>query len=954
MCLEREALEGLAAGTLAESALEQAREHLKGCAACSDALAVLLDERTGSTQAAGSSGEVTRDLLGKPPVESSSASGPHPVVEKIGPYILLERLGEGGMGAVYTAYHPQLDRKVAIKLLRADHEGSGAALDWQARLLREAQAMARLDHPNVVSVHDAGNFQAKVYLVMDRVEGATLRDWLANRERGWKEILDVFLQAGRGLAAAHAAGIVHRDFKPSNVLVGRDGRTRVTDFGLARAVGEPPDPSLPSVSEDPPPGAALAASITRAGTVMGTPRYMAPEQALGESGDPRSDQYSFCVALYEALYGVRPFHGMFEPSARPRLREPRKGRDVPRFIRRALLRGLSGQPADRFPSMGALLAALARSPARRAALGLGLGAGLAVIAAGLVLRARPAQSIAACDGTAQLGSFWNDAARGALQARLGPSAAAVARSLGEYANAWSRSEQKACDDAARTRADEGALSQLTCLGRQRIDFQALVEALSRADPSAAVGASEALANLLPPARCSDPHVLATLPRMPSDARVRDEVERLQLQLSRASVEALTGKPNEASEHAGAIAARAQALHYRPLEAKSLYVQGLAQRYEGDQAASNRTLLAAENAAEAGGADLTAAQAAALLSLNDCYGGHPDEAQQWLDRAHACLERVGGDAYTEGLVEGSAATLAEVQGKDQEGINHARRAYELLGRALGPTHPQTIASLARFGVSYDNVGLYEEARERLQEALAKSDEVLGPGAKDATLLPPLAEASAWTGHFDEAESYVRRGQALIGSAMKAGSTWAGELTYDFALLRYQQGRLAEALPLARQALEVHAKTLGSRSILSAQDLALEGDILQEQGRSTEAEPVLRQALATYEQGGSGGTVFVVDPLQHLGAALVDLGRPRAALPLLDRAAGLLEKHRPSAGQLAAVRFTRARALGARHGEPERANELAREAREELAPLAWKSRELAQVDAWLGAHRTGKNE
>ncbi|HUB09342.1 MAG TPA: serine/threonine-protein kinase [Myxococcales bacterium] len=947
-CLDRETLERVAVGRLGEPALSAARAHLEGCGRCAAALAELLDLQTGPTRAVGALDDATRDLHGKVPLDPGVVSGPNPVVEKIGPYVLLERLGEGGMGAVYVAYHPELDRKVAVKLLRAEHESSEGAADWQARLLREAQAMARLDHPNVVAVHDAGQYQAKVYLVMDRVEGATLREWLAERDRGWREILSVFVQAGRGLAAAHAVGLVHRDFKPSNVLVGRDGRARVTDFGVARAVGQAPDPGLPSNASEDPPGPSLAAPITRAGTVMGTPRYMAPEQAMGGTGDPRSDQFSFCVALYEALFGVRPFHGNLELEKRPQLREPRKGRDVPRFVKQAIVRGLSTEPAERFPTMDGLLAALSRSPVRRAALGLGAAAAAAAIVALVgLLRARGPPAIAGCDDASQLGGVWNGDAREAVRARLGASSAALVRALDAYAADWTRSQEAACHEAERTRGDEATLSRLTCLGRQRLDFRALVEALSHADRGSAAGAGDALAGLLPPARCADPHVLAELPRLPTDPHVRAEVEGLRLDLSRAAVEAVTGKPKEASEEAGVIAMRARALRYRPLEAKALYVQGLAQRTVGDQAASDRSLLDAENAAEAGGADLTAAQAAALLALNGCYGGRPADAEQWLARARACLERVGGDGYTEGLVEGSAAALAEVQGQDQAAIDHAQRAYRLLDQALGPNHPQTLAALTKLGVAYDNIGRFEEARDRLREALDQTDQVLGPGAKDGTLLPPLAESCAWTGHFDEAEAAVRRGQALVGTAVAPSGGWSGELTYDLALVRYGQGRMAEALPLARTALAIHTKALGARSILCAQDLALVGDILEASGKAALAEPVLRRAIATYEQGGSGATVFPADPLQHLAAALTALGRPKEALPLLDRAQELLARHQPSAGELAAVRFTLAKALVASGGDPDRAAELARQAREELSQLPWKARQLTEVDAWLKA-------
>src|SRR5690349_17448959 len=194
--------------------------------------------------------------------------------DTVGRFVVLQRLGEGGMGVVYTAYDPELDRKVAIKLLKSAEEG-------HARLLREAQAMARLQHPNVIAVHDVGTLPGnRVFVAMELVAGATLRGWLKAAPRAWREVIAIMRQAGVGLAAAHDAGLVHRDFKPDNVLVGDDGRVRVMDFGLARLGAA--DPELSSGSHDTGP---LSTPLTMAGTVVGTPAYMAPELFKGTSAE---------------------------------------------------------------------------------------------------------------------------------------------------------------------------------------------------------------------------------------------------------------------------------------------------------------------------------------------------------------------------------------------------------------------------------------------------------------------------------------------------------------------------------------------------------------------------------------------------------------------------------------------------------------------------------------------
>src|SRR6266700_2044762 len=309
----------------------------------------------------------------------------------IGRYVVLEMIGRGAMGEVYAAYDPKLNRKVAIKLLRS-RPGTVVDPTLRLRMMREAQAIAKLSHPNVVVVHDVGALGSQVFVAMEFVDGQTLSSWLLQQPRPWPEVLKIFVDAGRGLAAAHDKSLVHRDFKPDNVMIGADGHVRVMDFGLARSTevnrrwaGAPSpassDPSSVESSGDlavtrqvspvhgPTDVPADAASditvlqLTHAGAVMGTPAYMAPEQFQGRSTDPRSDQFGFCVALYEALYRERPFRGqtfdeMEANVLAGHVRPPPPGTGVPPRIRKLLLRGLQAQPAARWPSMKELLAAL--------------------------------------------------------------------------------------------------------------------------------------------------------------------------------------------------------------------------------------------------------------------------------------------------------------------------------------------------------------------------------------------------------------------------------------------------------------------------------------------------------------------------------------------------------------------------------------------------------------------
>jgi serine/threonine protein kinase/formylglycine-generating enzyme required for sulfatase activity len=298
----------------------------------------------------------------------------------VGRYLVVERIGAGAMGVVYSAYDPKLDRKIALKLLRPQRGGRDHARRT-ARLEREAQAIAKLSHPNVVGIFDVGVHDGQVFMAMEYLAGGTLSDWVAAKKRTWREIVKMFIEVGHGLAGAHAEGLIHRDFKPDNVLLDKNGVPKVVDFGLVRLTGATDLTSSGaidrtasgeyesgSVAAVPAPGG--AAALTRTGALTGTPAYMAPEQFLGKAIDARTDQFAFCVALYEALYGQRPFEGqtifaLADAVTDGRVRAAPKGSDVPGWVRACVLRGLRVGPAERYPGFEQLLAVLANDPVAR-------------------------------------------------------------------------------------------------------------------------------------------------------------------------------------------------------------------------------------------------------------------------------------------------------------------------------------------------------------------------------------------------------------------------------------------------------------------------------------------------------------------------------------------------------------------------------------------------------------
>ena len=302
----------------------------------------------------------------------------------VGRYVIDAHVGAGGHGRIYAAHDPELDRRVALKVLRAERDDEVG----RERLLREARALAKLSHPNVVAVHDVGVDGERVFVAMEFVPGTSLRQALAGRRPPWREVLELLLPAARGLAAIHAAGLVHRDLKPDNIMIGDDGRVRVVDLGLARAPRRSPDESLAST----PGAAAEGTTLTGTGVRAGTPAYMAPELWRGEAGDARSDLFAFCVTLWEALYGERPFAGRSPAELVMALAgraptAPAGAPELPGWLHRALVRGLSFEPGERYPSMDALVDALGRGLRRArgrwaaAALGVVLAAAVGLLLA---------------------------------------------------------------------------------------------------------------------------------------------------------------------------------------------------------------------------------------------------------------------------------------------------------------------------------------------------------------------------------------------------------------------------------------------------------------------------------------------------------------------------------------------------------------------------------------------
>jgi tetratricopeptide (TPR) repeat protein/predicted Ser/Thr protein kinase len=755
----------------------------------------------------------------------------------LGRYLVLERLGMGGMGVVYAAYDPQLDRKVALKLVRPSRT-QGRAQEVRARLLREAKAMARLSHPNVVTVHDMGTMDDQVFVAMEFIEGLSLRRWAQQAAPGWPGRLEVMRGAGRGLAVAHAKGLMHRDFKPDNVMVERGGRVVVMDFGLARGLARPTE----AEHEAEAPNAKRRSSgrlaglphetpieLTVAGSMMGTPAYMAPEQFAGTGIDARSDQFAFCVTLYELLYGERPFggegiHSLMSAVVGGRLEPEPRAAGVPRWLRRVVLRGLSTEPEQRWPSMDALLVALAQDPSRRRRpwlwLGgvLGLGAGL--VGAGMWARDRDhARGIERCEQEGRaIEQTWSPAHRERLRASLlvaaGPHADESFARVVSWLDGWTASWARERADVCRQAEVEGTLDPelyahaQACSEEQRIRLVAMLEVYEHAEPGMLAGAVESAAGLTQLDSCADPRLLAQR-TVPPDSASPAIIASVRSSLSRASALADAGRYADGLAQARRALAEAEGLGWAPLQAEARMTAAGVQAELGQYDEVREALQLAFGDALAAGDDTLAARAAiGLLRVLGFHLVRTQEALGWAAVARALLERLG---RTEGL---DAAALANNTGlayqsaeRLDEALRWHQRALALREAALGPDHPEAAHSYGNLGNLYAARKQYQEARAWHERALAVRTAALGPGHPETALSHHnLGRMYLDEGQVELALPQLRRALEIF-EPIGVRHPVTARILHNLGKAEELRGQLPAALEDQRRALEIQRPLLG---------------------------------------------------------------------------------------------------------------------------------------------------
>ena len=811
--------------------------------------------------------------------------------------MVLYRLGRGGMGVVYAAYDPQLDRKVAVKVLRPTRKSQEPEDD---RMLREAQALARLAHPNVVAVHDAGLIEGQVFVAMDFVEGDTLRRWLKAAPRSRREILDAYRQAGEALVAAHSAEIVHRDFKPDNAIIGRDGRVQVLDFGLARLrIDTPPNESMSGRRSSTELSGRMSGEDYRR---KGTPAYMAPEQHDHEGVGPAADQFSFCVSLWEALCGRPPFFGRNEVLLTNIVTGnfSDSGRKLSGHLRKILRRGLAVDPAARYPSMRALLVDLRRDPRRRwRRVGLGVGA-LVIAGGGAATYAQLAAPSYPCTaGTKRMAEVWNDeerervdeAIQGSERGHSSHTQQAVRQALDDYSERWVGTYTEACEATHVRHEQSDALLDLrmNCLSQRLEDLSAVTTLLADADGDVTDRALSTIDGLSAIEGCNDVLALRERQPLPRDEERRRDVERTRGRVAHSRALERAGRLDEAVVGARAALRRAQELDYEPLVARAGLALGTALEAKGEVEEASRVLLDAELAAEVARDDAVLMEIRVLLVMVEgdrlarTRSGHT-----WARLARATLERIGGDPGFEALLENNVALVLEREARPEDVLSHQRRAIELAEQA-GLSELRRASLYNNLAGTLAQVGRFDEALQRAQQARLTWERSLGSQHhRVATAMATLGYIYDLREDTRQALHWYRRGYDQIVHELGSDNPRTADILGNLAISQAQRGQLEEAEQSFRKVLSLNTDAFGPDHVQVARSHVNLGVVLSRRGHFEDALAEQRKALAIKERALEDDDPGLAASIHEVANALEKLGRHHEALPLRERGQSILEQ------------------------------------------------------------------
>ncbi|MCH9688553.1 MAG: serine/threonine-protein kinase [Deltaproteobacteria bacterium] len=798
---------------------------------------------------------VDRLLVGAETLEDPTSTDA-PTPSELGRFAVLRRVGAGGMGVVYAAYDERLDRRVAIKLLHPDRAPGAVG---RARLVREAQAMARLSHPNVVHVYEVGEHDGQIYVVMEFVQGRDLRDWVDDR-RPWTKAVDAYVQAGRGLAAAHAASLVHRDFKPGNIMITDDGRVKVLDFGLARGerlgAGDDDSGDVPVDLVESFDGGEL---LTRPGLAMGTPGYMAREVLRGSPADARSDQFSFCVSLFEAVYGQRPYGGAVTPASLARVVSgevpTRPSSNAPAWLHRVISRGLAPEPEQRYPSMDALLAEVERhrTPSRRP-LGWVVATGAVVL--GAVGLTWAVSGDGPCpEDAALLDEQWGAQRRAQVQTAFAgvvgeggiTTLATVERTLDDYSGAWMQMHHDAClATHVRGEQSERLLDlRMACLRRQQRQLGGLTRVLGQADRDLVLSAPRALRTLPSVEHCADVAALETSVEEPPPADEAERVETARDLLYEVDALHMGGQYRASVQRGREAAALVAPLTYAPVrvEVDRAVAAALFRNEDHDEAivrmestffgaiaidhqevaiiASIDLVLLALRQAKQEQAVRWSRHARALidalpsasprhevnllvaLAQLDKARGRLDEVGKFYEQARELIESTGGpdDPRLARVLAGQSA-LAMWQGRWQDALAANKDATALYESIYGPMHPATIKQRANIGFALLKSGEVEEAKEVLQDAMRDAVKVgFDSDAALAGTFNNVGGVYERLGETDVARDYFERAYSMRRNVLGPEHPLTAHPLNNIGNSYFDDGRLDEALDYYQRALTI---------------------------------------------------------------------------------------------------------------------------------------------------------
>ncbi len=889
---------------LAPSAHANAEEHVADCDSCRRVVAEAARDLTTSV-----AGDAEREGTAGPSIEPIARAA------TIGRYRILEPIGRGAMGVVYSAYDPGLDRRVALKLLGAERAGKDRE-QMTARLLREGQAMARLAHPNVVTVFDSGELDegAGIFLAMELVDGETLGAWLAREPRPWRAVLAAFVDAGRGLAAAHHAGVVHRDFKPDNVLVGKDGRVRVTDFGLARHDGA-------ASGEGP---ADLPLAVTAAGMLVGTPAYMAPEQLRGEPAGEPADVFAFSSALYQALWRQRPFAGetLAELRAsvlRGEVREPPASPKLPAHVRRGILRGLRADPGARVPGMDELLSTLSVESVRRVGrTTLFLAPAILLLAAAVWWHSTWVASPPICaGGKERLAHVWDDGKKQTIArvftATTAPYAAAtvesVLHSLDGYGTAWVAAYTDACEATHRRGDQSEALldRRMECLDDRLRELGATADSLVAADRAVLDRAVTAVGALRPLAACANREQLSALVPPPEPA-ARDRVDAARAILAHARALRQAGRFADGIPFAAWVTVEARALGYAPLEAEAEFELGMLEKGLG---LANECQAPLENAvwaaARAGDVE-TGVRAATELATVLGFHLKTEDALRWAELAEAETRRLGNDPVMRAAAIGAHAFALVSANRAPEAYAEMEEAIALLRGKLGDKDPVVAAAMMRLANGYMVGGRYADSIEWQERAIDIDTAALGAEhPTTVNLMFNLTGALNGVGRPREALELGRRVLALKEATLGPVHREIALCLSNIGSSALTLGEYDEAVKALQRALEVNEKTLGADHAANINPLGILGLALAPLGRFDEALAAEHRALALAEKQFGKDSAVVAFIAAALGQIFEAAERYPEACAAFDRAATTLAKADPDHSDLAGMQSAQGRCL-----------------------------------------------